>query len=1314
LVLLRFASNYVLETNTANDITLNLTVINAGSELIESIIIVDEFDRIVSFNNSEPYPLINGSSFVWSIGDLEPSGSKNITINITINPGDVDTTWVDTGMTIYGTKRGEPIYNTYDPWYFATTRFGQYLQSFVDADTSDQYVLVTAALLGGNLTRIFEFVRDDIDYEVYKGSLRGARGTIWGLAGNSYDQSNLLIALLRNSGIPARYQHGTLNLSRSQELILSMFPKFTGSVVGIVPDDAEVSDPANDTELIEEAQDHEWVEYYNGTDWVSLDPSYKHSTIGQNLTSSTETYIETPDKKRHFVTISVLYEKFDMWYQQRLISGEIFGDDIRETSLRYKIATAGLVGRNVFLRHDVNSQYSDKIPEVGPISITNTYIPQLHIDDEVIQGDVIEEKFFFYPPGIEKLTYEIIGEWLTFDVKAPGEEAERYERVIFDKIGFVERYLGVIGWPMNVSLQITGSDIYSISFLPCEIEEEIEKLLSKRFGLIFNETEKAKEQYEEEEISITNFARSLQKYSAELLFMQGILYGYRSDFASTRLSEVFCINAYYNSPRIVISSLIYAKKGDDLFLNVGIDLRKNNARVIGRPSQNISAIFQFRMSRGFIDAEIERQVIEDLLQSLEEKNDGIEISSISVSKVFQVAKESGIELILFNKNNIFLLESKRFWDHLGINLSIEARVRIIDAVVNGYHVIVPKKMINIGNLTTIGWYQIDPITGETMDVMENGLHMSASTFIIIVAILIIIIGVGFFVYGVITGDSGYILLGSFLISFGTSLLLCSGPNLVIFSSFKKVLFKTLTTTGECIKSDDEIEEETDSQSLDPHFTQLVDLYDSFLNLVDPPLPVIITSYFPPTTASYSQYPLINNTVIGSAFSTNIFGIPKTSHSIIDGQQNLEWSATINNSFQYNNIYSQSATLYTPTGTLLGDSDNITISPNTSAYAFISGDCDYSIDGRGKVSFYSPATSGLSAGGSWDSYSADVTSNTGQIIIELSDAIIQTDKNTYEGHYIVKTNAAIISGTHCESTMSYTKDANITVNGGNVQIGDAYGEMNVGEVPVDISQGLSIVDFTGTINISEQNSTYDNIEISGEGRILELILSPEQVTTHPDETNITISYEIRSQETDTYTVNCTVPEGWGVTTYDDGTIQVLPQLGTLPDIYEIFVYVESQSEPTLYTTAVTFVTIPDYTDVSAEVVLDTLFYIPHPDCALVQFKTAYLVNITNRGNSPDTYSIEPWGLDPTWFDQSVEEIYIEPGYSVGVGLYIMTPDMFIPPGDYPFYVNVTSLTNSSINETVEAFLSIPYTHGAYPYTDRDIYYTIPNGVVSLHR
>ena len=60
--------------------------------------------------------------------------------------------------------------------------------------------------------RIYQYVYDNIAFEPYFGSLKGAQATLLSKAGGATDQASLLIALLRASNIPARYVLGQVNL----------------------------------------------------------------------------------------------------------------------------------------------------------------------------------------------------------------------------------------------------------------------------------------------------------------------------------------------------------------------------------------------------------------------------------------------------------------------------------------------------------------------------------------------------------------------------------------------------------------------------------------------------------------------------------------------------------------------------------------------------------------------------------------------------------------------------------------------------------------------------------------------------------------------------------------------------------------------------------------------------------------------------------------------------------------------------------------------------------------------------------------------
>ena len=63
---------------------------------------------------------------------------------------------------------------------------------------------------------IFSFVHDSIEYELGYGVQKGALGTLLSGRGNAFDQSVLMVTLLRQAGYTASCVHGTITLNSQQ------------------------------------------------------------------------------------------------------------------------------------------------------------------------------------------------------------------------------------------------------------------------------------------------------------------------------------------------------------------------------------------------------------------------------------------------------------------------------------------------------------------------------------------------------------------------------------------------------------------------------------------------------------------------------------------------------------------------------------------------------------------------------------------------------------------------------------------------------------------------------------------------------------------------------------------------------------------------------------------------------------------------------------------------------------------------------------------------------------------------------------------
>jgi len=233
-----------------------------------------------------------------------------LTVSLSAAMLTADPVVVDDGARVFGNLRTRQVAARSAPTTLRPTlgTDGDLLRATIDADTSDPYVRQTLAQVGCEPQGLFAFVRDDTKFEAYRGSLRGARGTLWSRAGNALDRASLLIALLRACGVPSRYVAGTLADATAQQLIGSMFQPATSVVGGLVADTdpaaAGAADPLHLPELLDEVREHYWVQYRSSpTTFVDLDPSLPTASAGQTLTAAELAFAEIDYGLRHHVTL---------------------------------------------------------------------------------------------------------------------------------------------------------------------------------------------------------------------------------------------------------------------------------------------------------------------------------------------------------------------------------------------------------------------------------------------------------------------------------------------------------------------------------------------------------------------------------------------------------------------------------------------------------------------------------------------------------------------------------------------------------------------------------------------------------------------------------------------------------------------------------------------------------------------------------------------------------------------------------------------------------------------------------------------------
>jgi RHS repeat-associated protein len=157
-------------------------------------------------------------------------------------------------------------------------------------------ITALADSLGRNPIRMYEWVKNTIDFQPYRGSLKGAAQTLAEGCGNDVDIASLLIALLRYSGYPARYAEvrAIVDIDRAMQWLGLKSPEMVGYYLS-TGDIQDVEDLYRASAIAQSAFRHTCVEVYlpyadyrgSGESerhklWVPLAPAFKQyrSTAG--------------------------------------------------------------------------------------------------------------------------------------------------------------------------------------------------------------------------------------------------------------------------------------------------------------------------------------------------------------------------------------------------------------------------------------------------------------------------------------------------------------------------------------------------------------------------------------------------------------------------------------------------------------------------------------------------------------------------------------------------------------------------------------------------------------------------------------------------------------------------------------------------------------------------------------------------------------------------------------------------------------------------------------------------------------------------
>ncbi|MGH8135340.1 MAG: hypothetical protein ACRER4_03250 [Steroidobacteraceae bacterium] len=642
-----------------------------------------------------------------------------------------------------------------------------------------------AAKLGKDPQAHFNWVREHTWWAPYRGLLRGSMGVLLDRVGSSLDRAVLLGDLLRRSGYSVRLAHAELTEAQARQLMNGVQPmpdrRWTQvasraisaerqrAIDAILPDHekdyekqiaesgrrlaaadalirsqteallAAVRQAANpeapdDAAALEALRDHWWVEREENGKWVAMDTLLPEAKDGatRNAASSivkwpaSEVFPSIPDSEWHTVDIRVVVERYE--------AGETSEAVVLEEMLR----PAVVLGRPLRLFH-MPVPWPDTPPDPkgeaqafrDAALSAKLWVPVLQVgDDRIMQSgftvdgdlksELVESVNDMRRAGgaevvsgmdmalggfsAEEFTPSATAEWLDYEVRVPGAATQKLRRQVFDLLGPARRSSKATDFNGTADLRKLErfEALWSqtdILLQPCNFTGEFVAHLASA-GIVANQ--KALMDLAEERDAA--MAKAMSSEILRKIWIWGPL------------------------PNLALWRTAIGGQSTDWFLN--------------RPN-----VLNYRISRKVVDSDGSalRQLMDVASNGVAARNTGddggfaIRLRQGVADTVAEMATLGSDLREAENTASIFARlasdNSRGFLINAGDSAAAHALpwppdeiARVAADVEAGFMVVVPRKAVVIADQERVGWWRVNPASGETIGVMDTGFHAETSEY----------------------------------------------------------------------------------------------------------------------------------------------------------------------------------------------------------------------------------------------------------------------------------------------------------------------------------------------------------------------------------------------------------------------------------------------------------------------------------------------------------------------------------------------------------------------------------------------------------
>jgi uncharacterized repeat protein (TIGR01451 family) len=1280
IVVGRTLSSYTTAGVQNNQETITYTVYNEQADPETGVLLTDTLEPGVTFQSASQLPDQSGQQLAWSLRTIQ--GFDRASVSLTVTLSDPIPLQLDAGAQAFATLDAGAVSNTTPA---ATLRQGSVdpslLASTPDANTTDPFIQEAAAKLNYDPQQIFNFLHNDIGYNSYLGSLRGARGTLWSSAGNALDVASLGVALMRASGIPAQYVSGTLSQSEARQLILSMFP-ISYQTVGYISAGTPTANPANDPQLLAETESHYWFQFDTGNGMQDADPPMPGAVIAQSFTTATATFAEVPDSLREKVEVALKVEisspaesLFEFQPQTTTVLDKAFN-------------TVDTYGKSLSVGNFVDGSM------IGSLfsTVTYTYTPYLVVnqndgeiaDAPIIRGTSYQEVLTSLPLSSRVVT----GLFLEMTCESPEvngvRQTQTYERTIVDRIGYAVRHserTSPVAPAAELQPALTDFDIVTIDVTPGD--ELTSSFTADRADLV-NVTEAlqaATPVANSSDPSISGPAQAQADsitrqiiYESTSLLAAGFVID--SGQLSRTLAKGLLVCGYVDTPRLILasSSVSAGSSTDQTVTELDIDVVSDPRRSLAFPGEADSLGPGYRAIVGMTDGIIEDQVLQQIAAATGAQ-------TRSSYETFVAAVNDGIPLVSLDRSNLSMLDQ--------LSLSTEAKARITNSVLDGNIVVVPREMVSVLGKQAAAWFEINPVSGTTSAVSGNGLHAVGAEE---------------------TAQVG--LFANFLAGLTAAgrLLLYAQARATGFGIAIATFVKAAFTNESFRELGDELFQiflrEINSAGVAMQFRfpaaagfrtgidLAIKAAKALFQNSDPPADGYLGGVAAGAELGTPGSGPITSLALPSNRDPNLTspvggvqGSAAGSAVAISDVTGATWQSATVSSFLASSLNAGGALVVDADGRTVG-SGVVNLVATRAVPLIVGGDDRYSVVGVGTLSFYGPAEPSLGLSADWASYSSSVTGNVS--IMLTTDGLALNGTALPAGGYTITTSLATLVGSGASTSPNFAGSASVTATRGTVKLGPGSGNVTVGRNPLDLTSGGTLTGYSGNVIVAAGGGkNTDEVTLSGNAAdVLSVSAAPDTLTTDQN-TPVTFHANVNTSLADTYNLTTQAPPGWTVAIDSKGNIAATPAPGLQNGTYPIQVVAQSTTNADLVAQTIVNVSItPPPPGMTLAVNPDPIFSVPFDGA---QLPTAYQAVILDTGPAADTYNVNFTNLPAGWtILNSGTSVTVPAGLTGILGVYLQPSGNSLPPPGTPisFTVTATSTSDATITATRTVSFAMP--------------------------